>query len=399
LRAVVRPALMTTPAAPVLSHDGSNVTASFDDAPQKGDAMLYFAAENGDGEVEKQFYDAEKSGIIAVGQIGKLIQLTGFVTSVNVTNLKGDVEYTATIAYRGAGDVEFGSTSPASAPLKILSPVAPEAPLLEAMSSKAIRVYFVASPLCEHVDMLVDVNGTCGHRVSPDLTLESRQNHGKTITAFQSKCTSFIVTGLEETDTYRFSLLCHNGCWGPRGPWSKPLKLANHVPKPPGAPFLDKITQDSVRVSFSMMASVSFSVGGNCSRGTILFKKGSTIMAVDNATNTLVNQPTCKAIPASKGKDGFVVSSLLPNTDYEVSLRAGYQGFSGWSKTSPSRKFRTLPAEVEITGTKTQEERDAELRKNAVDVDTDDEPPPPNSDSEADESEPPTAKRAKKEKK
>ncbi|KAH8046931.1 hypothetical protein JL721_12272 [Aureococcus anophagefferens] len=60
---------------PTTSHDGSNVTA-FDDAPQKGDAMPYFAAENGDGEVEKQFYDAEKR-IIAVGQIGKLIQLTG----------------------------------------------------------------------------------------------------------------------------------------------------------------------------------------------------------------------------------------------------------------------------------------------------------------------------------
>ena len=78
-----------------------------------------------------------------------------------------------------------------------------------------------------------------------------------------------------------------------------------------------------------------------------------------------------------------VVSLLLPDTAYEVSLTTIYQGFNGWSAAAPWTKFRTLPAEVEITGTKTQEERDAELRKNAIDVDAD----------------PPTAKRAKKEKK
>ena len=94
-------------------------------------------------------------------------------------------------------------------------------------------------------------------------------------------------------------------------------------------------------------------------------------MAVDSATNALVAPGTGRAVPASKGKDGFVVSSLLPDTAYEVSLSTCYQGFTGFpSKSSPSTEFRTLPAEVEITGTKTQEERDAELRKRAIDVDS-----------------------------
>ena len=105
-------------------------------------------------------------------------------------------------------------------------------------------------------------------------------------------------------------------------------------------------------------------------------------MVVDNATNALVAKGTGESLPASKGKDGIVVSSLLPDTAYEVYLQTMYQGFNGWSTASPSTKFRTLPAEVEITGTKTQEERDAELRKNAVDVDAADLLP--------------TAKRAKK---
>ena len=108
-------------------------------------------------------------------------------------------------------------------------------------------------------------------------------------------------------------------------------------------------------------------------------------MSVDYATNALVAPGTGLPAPASKGKDGIVVSSLLPDTAYEVYLSTIYQGFVGWSTKGPSTKFRTLPAEVEITGMKTQEERDAELRKNAVDVDAADPPP--------------TAKRAKKEKK
>ena len=52
----------------------------------------------------------------------------------------------------------------------------------------------------------------------------------------------------------------------------------------------------------------------------------------------------------------------------------------GWSTRSPpvpGCKFRTL-SDVEITGTRTQAERDVELRRQAVDADdTDDDDPPP----------------------
>ena len=191
-------------------------------------------------------------------------------------------------------------------------------------------------------------DGKSEQRVKPDLTLGPYVVGQACLSFQQSKGPSIVVKGLSDQLTYKVALYAHNGCcWGLRGPWSEPLKLAEHPrPAPPCAPFLDKITQDSVRVSFSLLA--------NCPYATIRFKRGTMEMVVDSATNALVVLGTGKAVPASKGKDGVVVSSLLPDTVYEVNLNARFQGFLGVpSKNSPSTKFRTLPdpAEVEITGT------------------------------------------------
>ena len=360
---------MTTPAAPVLSADGKHVKASFDAPKGSINAVIYLSSAKG-----KQFYDAENEMLLKVGQTGKVIKLTGNAKkSVHITNLEGDLEYTATIAFRGADDFDWGPTSPASAPLTIVPPVAPQAPLLEAVSKTSIKVIFVAPPHCLNINMIFH-DGKSEQSVQPDLTFAPYGSGCKVLTSAQSKRPSIVIMGLSDKLTYKVALVAYNGCWGPRGPWSEPLKLSDHPrPAPPCAPFLSNITQDSVRVSFSLLA--------DCPYAMICFKRGTTTMAVDSATNALVAPGTGRAVPASKGKDGFVVSSLLPDTAYEVSLSTCYQGFTGFpSKSSPSTEFRTLPAEVEITGTKTQEERDAELRKNAVDVDA----------------EPPKAKRAKK---
>ena len=116
-----RAALMTTPAAPVLSADGKHVKASFDAPKGSINAVIYLSSAKG-----KQFYDAENEMLLKVGQTGKVIKLTGNAKkSVHITNLEGDLEYTATIAFRGADDFDWGPTSPASAPLTIVPPVAP----------------------------------------------------------------------------------------------------------------------------------------------------------------------------------------------------------------------------------------------------------------------------------
>ena len=67
-----------------------------------------------------------------------------------------------------------------------------------------------------------------------------------------------------------------------------------------------------------------------------------------------------------------VVQGLAPNTEYEVNVLA-VNGF-GWGSASPPVKFKTLRSEVEVTGVQTQDERDEEAKKRAVDVDAADEP-------------------------
>ena len=67
-----------------------------------------------------------------------------------------------------------------------------------------------------------------------------------------------------------------------------------------------------------------------------------------------------------------VVQGLAPNTEYDVNVRAG--NICGWGPPSPPVRFKTTRSDVEITGVQTQDERDAEAKKRAVDVDAADEP-------------------------
>ena len=67
-----------------------------------------------------------------------------------------------------------------------------------------------------------------------------------------------------------------------------------------------------------------------------------------------------------------VVQGLAPNTEYEVRVLPG--NACGWGPPSPPARFKTTRSDVEITGVQTQDERDAEAKKRAVDVDAADEP-------------------------
>ncbi|KAH8095118.1 hypothetical protein JL720_2394 [Aureococcus anophagefferens] len=149
---------MAAPAAPVLKIEGSKVTVSFDVPAAASVAVVYFSSSYG-----KAFYDAELKSVLPDGKTGKVISLATKGAgrksvkskSVEVNNLDGGVEYTATVSFRGADDFDFfGPTSPASAPLTIVPPVAPQAPLLEAVSSSEIKVTFAAPPDCANVNMI-----------------------------------------------------------------------------------------------------------------------------------------------------------------------------------------------------------------------------------------------------
>ena len=67
-----------------------------------------------------------------------------------------------------------------------------------------------------------------------------------------------------------------------------------------------------------------------------------------------------------------VVQGLAPNTEYDVLVLAG--NACGWGPKSPPARFKTTRSDVEITGVQTQDERDEEAKKRAVDIDAADEP-------------------------
>ena len=347
---------MAAPAAPVLKIEGSAVTVSFDVPAGASVAVVYVVSSR----YGKQFYDAELKSVLQSGKTGKVISLAtkdaGRTSvkskSVEVTNLAGGEDYTATVSFRGADDFDFGPTSPASAPLTLEKPVKPQAPRLEPVSKTEIRVHFVVPP--DSVKVAINFHhGTTQTTVLPDLTL-AQKKQGQSVGCWNGP--SITVKGLSDNSTYKVSAEAHNGlCWGPRGPWSKPLKLADHKPEPPCAPLLDKITQDSVRVRCALM--------DGCTHATIFFKQGSVSKAVDNNTHTL-----CRGVatPASEARAGEVVTGLQPDTEYNV-YHAVENAF-GYSSGGPTSTFRTR-SDVEIKGARTQEARDAELRKNAIDVD------------------------------
>ena len=128
------------------------------------------------------------------------------------------------------------------------------------------------------------------------------------------------------------------------------MRLADYRPPAPCVPALSKITSDTVRVRFSLSP--------DCDLAVVYFKNGRSLQ-----------------MESTYGDQGFVVPGLLPDTEYEVRVSA-HSKF-GWSPCSPWVKFRTLKdGDVEITGTKTQAERDAEAKKRAVDVDAEDDGEP-----------------------
>ena len=86
----------------------------------------------------------------------------------------------------------------------------------------------MAPPHCLNVNIIFH-HGNSQQRVKPDLTLGPHVAGTSCLKFQQSKGPSIVVKGLSDQLTYKVTLMAHNGCcWGPRGPWSEPLKLADH---------------------------------------------------------------------------------------------------------------------------------------------------------------------------
>ena len=316
-----------------------------------------------------RMYDAASKKVLPAGEKGRAVTLkepgvsvTPARKSLIATGLKGGT-FEATVAFRRADDIDWGPASPRSAPLVRAVPVACGAPLLEPVSSTKIRVHFAVPEGCIAGEVRFHEDGASrGRRVDYDtLTLRKVGERGGALAPAGAK--TIVVKGLSSEISYTVKVSGHNGIgWGPWSPPSKPMKLADHQPPAPSAPVVDRITADSVRVFCAVLPT--------CAYASIIFTAVGTggELLVDHRSSNKLVKTGGGAVGRAACYTGVVVPGLSADTEYAVCCR---QSDIGWSRNSPRTTFRTL-SDVEITGTRTQEERDEELKRHAVDVDADD---------------------------
>ena len=366
---------MAQPAAPTLTATSKPKEVRIDfDVPTDGEPT-HAAVHLHTGRTTRM-YDAASKTVLPAGEKGRAVTLkepgvsvTPARKSLIATGL-GVGTYTATVAFRRADDFDWGPTSPRSAPLVRAVPLACGAPLIEPVSDTEIRVHFAVPKGCMFGDVVFYEDGaSVGRHVAFDTcTLRQAGETGPTFGGMK-RGKIIVVKGLSSEISYTVRVDAHNGIgWGPWSSPSKPIKLADHQPPAPSAPVVDRITADSARVFCAVLTNCRASIGFLAvGTGIELF--------VDHGWGNEL-RPLAGALSSSRHAcyKGVVVPGLSADTEYAVAYCQ--KNDFGWSPYSPRTKFRTL-SDVEITGTRTREERDEELKRHAVDVDdTDDEMSP-----------------------
>ena len=368
------------PAAPTLSATDKPQEVRIEFAvPTNGETHAAIHLHEAGGAT--RMYDAASKKVLAAGEKGRAVTLkepeesvTPARKSLIATGL-GAGTFEATVAFRRADDFDWGPTSPRSAPLVRALPLACGAPLLEPVSETEMRVHFAVPQGCRSGDVMFYEDGASnGRDVAPDtLTLRKAGVTGPTFGMTGGKTSkTIVVKGLSSRISYTVYVSAHNAIgWGPWSPPSTPMKLLDFSPPAPAAPVVDQISSDSARVFCAVLPT--------CAHATVTFIAVDTgiELAVDHAGgNKLVPRATvgATASPRADCYKGFVVPGLSPDTEYAVAYCQ--KNDFDWSPYSRRTTFRTLSDDVIITGTKTREERDEELKRHAIDVDVDDDASP-----------------------
>ena len=323
------------PAAPTLSPAPDNNKLAYIefDVPTDGAPSHAMVRVHDDVTGRTLMYDGQAQKLLLNGERGKLLTLeengrTPRRKRLTVAGLWAST-FTATVAFRAADDLEFGPTSPRSAPLVRAPPPAPGAPMLEPVSDTKILVHFAVPHGCSSAAVeFYEDESSSGRSVDPQTrTLRELDGTGPPFAVTGDRIV--LVEGLSSDISYSVKVYAHNGIgWGPASPASKPLKLADHQPPAPGAPVLERISADSVRVFCRLSP--------KCTHADVLFEDMDTgvELSVDAQGGNKLRE-SGEGVPPPRGDcyKGIVVPGLSPGTEYEVY----YKQFSnfGWSDYSP----------------------------------------------------------------
>ena len=327
------------PAAPTLSPAPDNNKLAYleFDVPTDGDPSHAMVRVHDDVTGRTLMYDGQTQKLLLKGERGKLLTLeengrTPRRKHLTVAGLWAST-FTATVAFRAADDLEFGPTSPRSAPLVRAPPPAPGAPILEPVSGTKILVHFAVPHGCSSAAVeFYEDESSSARSVDPQTrTLRELDGTGPPFAVTGDRIV--LVEGLSSEISYSVKVYAHNGIgWGPASPASKPLKLADHQPPAPGAPVLERISADSVRVFCRLSP--------KCTHADVLFEDMDTgvELSVDAQGGNKLRE-SGEGVPPPRGDcyKGIVVPGLSPGTEYEVYYKQ-YSNF-GWSDLSPHARL------------------------------------------------------------
>jgi hypothetical protein len=368
-------------APPSLAFGDKGLVVTFTAPSDASHAALYLHVDG-----DKLFYDADKERLLAPGELGNALAARPRRPNKVVVSggLKGGKPVTATVCYRGPAAFAFGPEGAHSNSVVAALPLVPGAPLVEPYTAGRVSVRFVAPPSCFRVAIrVVDTASGDVYRVE--------WNADKIVYDCVPTLTGPGIEVIEVDDhtrqkmvnirlrahniEYAISLAAFNGvAWSEFGPAST-INLADHVPLVPCAPLIDTIGEDNAMVRFSPPPSklsahgsqvvLAFRVRGAPADATRYFDSNTLELVGGDYARDAVG-----LLNAKKHGRAIRVRGLAAATEYEATV-IGANTF-GWSAHSPATTFKTLPGEVEVTGVQTQDERDAEAKKRAVDVDADD---------------------------
>ena len=369
------------PAAPTLRATPKPQAVRIDFAVPT-DGEIHAAVHLHDAGGAPRMYDSATGAILPAGETGQVIVFkagaAGRSFIVVATGLKSGT-FTATVCFRRPCDFDWGPTSPRSAPLVRTPAPACGPPMLEPVSETEIRVYLAVPPGCSIARIFFCENEAPARRFvdKNTRTLTAQGDvHSGTIFPVTGEET-IVVKGLSDNISYTVRVEAHNGIgWGPCSPASKPLKLADHQPPAPGAPVLERVSADSVRVFCALSP--------KCTHGDIFFKDVTTgvELSVDEQSGNKLREPGEGFAPTRDDcYKGVVVLGVSPDTEYEVWCKQCSD--FGWSDPSPSAMLpvpsrpAAPPAGGGVPVAPAVPPR-PDGRKRAVDADdTDDDDPPP----------------------
>ena len=292
-----------------------------------------------------------------------------------VKSIDPQVTYVARV--RLGNQSGWGPDSPSSKGLQLaaLTPIAPAAPILEAVDSTSLRVHFTlppvrpgtpASPSSPISAIAIFVQPDGGAWQLLDAT--SSTLTAGTGNAFLPAASRALAKGLSEGVTYKAKIRAKSVCgWGEFSPISEPLQL-HFKPTAPAAPVLEEaLDATSMRVHYTLPP-VRPGTPAHKWLAIHVQPDGGAWQVLDALSSTLSDTPR-KVVQLLSGSPSYaVVKGLSEGVTYRA--RVHTENIHGWSAFSPISEPLQLPvSEVEVTGSRSREERDAELRKRAVDVD------------------------------